>query len=93
MALRIPLPGIIRYGMGIFGWSLSINIISVMLLYLYLPPENSGMKNLVPQTVVFGVFNLIALVTAAGRLFDALIDPVVANRSDRLIIRLAEGFR
>ena len=88
MAFRIPLSGIIRYGMGIFGWSLSINIISVMLLYLYLPPENSGMKNLVPQTTIFGLFNLIALVTAAGRLFDAVIDPVIANRSDRLDHRL-----
>lgn len=69
--------------MGTFGWSISINIVSVMLLYLYLPPNNSGMTNLVPQIVFFGVFNIIALVTASGRLFDAVIDPFLAGFSDR----------
>lgn len=74
---------IIAYGIGSFGWSISINIVSVMLLYLYLPPNNSGMVNLVPQIALFGVINLIALVTASGRLFDALIDPFIAGWSDR----------
>jgi GPH family glycoside/pentoside/hexuronide:cation symporter len=80
---RIPLSKIIAYGFGIFGWSISINIISVMLLYLYLPPNNSGMINLVPQVIVFGIFNIIALVTASGRLLDAVVDPFIAGWSDR----------
>jgi len=84
---RIPLSKIIAYGVGIFGWSISINIISVMLLYLYLPPNNSGMVNLVPQIVFFGIFNIVALVTASGRLFDAVIDPFMAGWSDRSIHR------
>jgi len=83
MAERLPLGKIIAYGFGTFGWSISINIISVMLLYIYLPPSNSGMVNLVPQAVLLGVFNLIALVTASGRLFDAIIDPFIAGWSDR----------
>ncbi len=41
------------------------------------------MVNLVPQIVFFGVFNIIALVMASGRLFDALIDPFIAGWSDR----------
>jgi GPH family glycoside/pentoside/hexuronide:cation symporter len=54
-----------------------------MLLYVYLPPQNAGMSNLVPQVTIFVVFNLIALVTAGGRLFDAVVDPLIANFSDR----------
>lgn len=54
-----------------------------MLLYVYLPPNNAGMVNLVPQATVLVVFNLIALVTAGGRLFDAVVDPIIANWSDR----------
>ena len=81
---RIPLPKIIAYAVGVFGWSISINIISVMLLYLYLPPNNSGMVNLVPQIIFFGVLNIIAVVTASGRLFDAVMDPMIAGFSDRM---------
>lgn len=80
---RLPFKGLVYYGFGIFGWSLSINLISVMLLYVYLPPNNAGMVNLVPQVTIFVVFNLIALVTAGGRLFDAVVDPLIANWSDR----------
>jgi GPH family glycoside/pentoside/hexuronide:cation symporter len=83
MAERLPFGKIIAYGFGTFGWSISINIVSVMLLYIYLPPNNSGMGNLVPQIVFFGVVNIIALVTASGRLFDAVIDPFIAGWSDR----------
>lgn len=41
------------------------------------------MVNLVPQLVLLGVFNIIALVTASGRLFDAVVDPLIAGWSDR----------
>ena len=82
-AQRIPLSKLIAYAVGVFGWSISINIISVMLLYLYLPPSNAGMANLVPQIAVFGLLNVIALVTSGGRLFDAVVDPMIAGFSDR----------
>jgi GPH family glycoside/pentoside/hexuronide:cation symporter len=80
---RIPTRKLIYYGIGGFGWSLSINIITVYLLYFYLPPSNSGMQNLVSQTVYFGVFNIIALILASGRLFDAVVDPLIAQMSDK----------
>ena len=80
---RIPLQKLIYYGIGGFGWSLSINIITVYLLYFYLPPSNSGMKNLVSQTVYLGVFNIIAIILASGRLFDAVVDPLIAQFSDK----------
>jgi glycoside/pentoside/hexuronide:cation symporter, GPH family len=80
---RIPVSKVVVYGFGILGWSISINIISVMLLYLYLPPSNSGMGNLVPQIVFLGFLNIIAIVTAGGRLFDAVVDPLISSWSDR----------
>lgn len=80
---RIPLRKLIYYGIGGFGWSLSINIITVYLLYFYLPPTNSGMQNLVSQTAYLGVFNIIALILAGGRLFDAVVDPLIAQWSDK----------
>lgn len=60
-----------------------INLINVILVYLYLPPENSGLPHLITQVVVFGFFNAVALITASGRLVDALIDPLIAQFSDR----------
>lgn len=80
---RIPLRKLIYYGIGGFGWSLSINIITVYLLYFYLPPNNSGMQNLVSQAAYLGVFNIIALILASGRLFDAVVDPLIAQFSDK----------
>lgn len=87
---RLPLSKLIAYGFGIFGWSLSLNIVSTLLSYMYLPPadEKTTLTNLVPQTTYLYVFNIIALVLASGRLFDALIDPLIANWSDRLNHRL-----
>lgn len=87
---RIPRSKLIAYGFGIFGWSLSLNIISTLLSYIYLPPidDTTKLKNLVPQVTVLKVFNIIALVMAAGRLFDAVVDPAIANWSDRLKNRL-----
>lgn len=72
----------ISYGFGMMGWSIMINLISVILVYLYLPPETSGLPKLITQVVIFGVFNVIALITASGRLVDAIVDPFIAQISD-----------
>jgi GPH family glycoside/pentoside/hexuronide:cation symporter len=65
------------------GWSILINIISVMLIYFYLPPSNSGLVPSVPQFMVFGIFTLLSLILASGRLIDAVTDPLIAWTSDR----------
>src|SRR5687768_83328 len=65
------------------GWSIISNVISVMLIYFYLPPKDSGLISLVPPVIFFGIFNLMALLVASGRLFDAVIDPLVAYFSDK----------
>lgn len=54
-----------------------------MLIYFYLPPSNSGLTNLISQTLVLGTLNIAALITGAGRLVDAFYDPIIGQLSDR----------
>ncbi|MDB4903976.1 MAG: transporter [Mucilaginibacter sp.] len=73
----------LSYASGMIGWSIITNLIIVMLPYFYLPPSNSGLIPFVPQLLVFGVVNIMSLITASGRLFDAVYDPFIASLSDR----------
>lgn len=79
---ELPLRKEIAYAAGMMGWSIMTNIIIVMLPYFYLPPNNSGLFPLVPQLMVFGAFNILSLIAASGRLFDAFWDPFIASVSD-----------
>jgi GPH family glycoside/pentoside/hexuronide:cation symporter len=79
---ELPLRKEIAYAAGMMGWSIMTNIIIVMLPYFYLPPNNSGLFPLVPQLMVFGAFNILSLIAASGRLFDAFYDPFIASVSD-----------
>jgi glycoside/pentoside/hexuronide:cation symporter, GPH family len=83
MLHKLPLSKQIAYSFGMMGWSIMINLISVILVYLYVPPQNSGLPALITQVAIFGVFNVIAIVTASGRLLDAIYDPFIAQFSDR----------
>ena len=79
---------ILTYACGMVGWSILNNIISVMLIYFYLPPINSGLEPLIPNIILLGIFSVLALIAAGGRLFDAIIDPFIAWLSDRSDSRL-----
>ncbi|HEY0174968.1 MAG TPA: MFS transporter [Pedobacter sp.] len=79
---ELPLGKQIAYAAGMMGWSTMTNIIIAMLPYFYLPPNNSGLTPLVPQLLVFGAFNILSLIAASGRLFDAFYDPFIASVSD-----------
>lgn len=80
---KLPTSVLFAYGIGSLGWSISINVISVLLNYIYLPPANAQMNNLIPQMAIFGVFNIISVVLFFGRFFDAAVDPFIAHLSDR----------
>jgi GPH family glycoside/pentoside/hexuronide:cation symporter len=71
------------YAAGMMGWSMLTNTIIVMLPYYYLPPDNAGLTQLVPQLLLLGVLNIFSLILASGRLVDALYDPFIASLSDR----------
>src|ERR1700712_4658955 len=80
---KLPFSRQLAYAFGMMGWSMMINLIGVILVYLYLPPSTSGLPKLITQVAVFGIFNVIAVITASGRLIDAVYDPLIAQFSDR----------
>ena len=75
------------FAMGQFGWALLSGLIGSWLVYFYQPDNQSieaGLTPLIPQgRVIFGVLTIIGLITAFGRLFDAVTDPLVASMSDK----------
>ncbi len=75
--------GRLGYACGMLGWSIMINIVTVMLIYFYVPPNNSNLSGLVPQVTVLGFFTILSLIAASGRLLDAVTDPLIAFLSDR----------
>jgi GPH family glycoside/pentoside/hexuronide:cation symporter len=80
---KLTYKNILAYSAGMAGWSILINIVSVMLIYIYLPPNNAGLNTLIPPVVYLGIFSILALIAAGGRLFDAVTDPLIAWLSDR----------
>jgi len=80
---KLPFGKQIAYACGMMGWSIMINLINVILVYLYLPPDTSGFPNLITQVAIFVIFNVMSIVMAGGRLVDAIYDPFIAQFSDR----------
>lgn len=77
------------FAVGQFGWSLLSGIISTWLVHLYTgAPANPGDTNglfaefISQHQLLFGL-TLFGIITAVGRLFDAVTDPLVASWSDR----------
>jgi GPH family glycoside/pentoside/hexuronide:cation symporter len=79
----LPLSKQIAYAFGMMGWGIMVNLISVILVDLYAPTVSSGFPTLISQVTIFGIFNLITIVAAGGRVFDAVYDPFVAQLSDQ----------
>ena len=74
------------YAIGQLGWSIISGLIGSWLVYFYQPNQeaiNDGMISMIPQgRVVLGILTFIGLITAIGRIFDAVTDPLVGNWSD-----------
>jgi glycoside/pentoside/hexuronide:cation symporter, GPH family len=83
---RPPLSILWIYAMGQLGWSLASYMVSSLLTYFYLPPEEAGSKaifpNFLPQITIIGL-TLLGIIASSGRILDAFIDPFVANLSDK----------
>ena len=80
-----PLPGKVIAGLSIGhgGMSVLINLIGILLVFFYLPPSEAGLPQLVTDATFLLVLNAIVLIAAAGRLTDAITDPLIAMYSDR----------
>ena len=53
------------------------------LLYFYQPTAKSGILSLLPENKFLGFITIMALLTAIGKVLDAISDPIVAQLSDR----------
>ncbi|MCW3084202.1 MAG: transporter [Bacteroidetes bacterium] len=82
-AQKLPLSKQIAYAFGMMGWSIMMNLIGVIVVYLYAPPDNSGLPSLITQATIFGFVNVIAIIMSSGRLVDAVYDPLIAQYSDK----------
>ncbi len=79
---------VIGLSLGHGGMSVLINLIAILVVYFYLPPDSAGLPPLVTDATFFHVLNAIVLIAAAGRLLDAVTDPLIAIGSDRSRHRL-----
>ncbi|HBB41979.1 MAG TPA: sodium:solute symporter, partial [Treponema sp.] len=75
------------FAVGQFGWALLSGLIGSWLVSFYLPSAESiaaGQKIFIPQgRVILGFLTVIGGVTALGRIFDAITDPLIASLSDK----------
>ena len=75
------------FATGQFGWSLLSGIISNWLVYFYQPDRTAieqGQHIFIPQGLaILGIITVIGAITAFGRVFDAITDPMIASMSDR----------
>lgn len=75
------------FAIGQLGWSILAGIITNWLVYFYQPVDelvSAGHTVYISQgTVILGLFTVIGVVTAFGRVFDAVTDPLIASASDR----------
>ena len=75
------------FAIGQFGWSLLSALITNWLVYFYQPDtasQEAGQTLFIPQgRVILGVITIIGGISALGRVFDAVTDPLIASLSDR----------
>lgn len=90
--VQAPLKVLILYSLGQLGWSLASFCVGNQLIYFYMPPEQGApiFPSFLYQGAVFGVLTYIGILSAAGRIFDGVIDPVVANWSDNKQARMGK---
>ncbi len=77
------------FAVGQFGWSLLSGIIATWLVHLYtgnaekFMDTNGILSQFISQNPLIASLTLFGIITAVGRLFDAITDPVIASWSDR----------
>ena len=79
------------FAIGQLGWSMLSGVISNWLVFFYQPGQtllSQGMQLFVTQGAVFAGLTVIGIITASGRIFDAITDPLIASLSDRCTHRL-----
>lgn len=80
---KLPKRKIYRYCLADIAKGLFTGMISNYLLYFFQPTVKSGLPQLLPQNKLLGFITVMALVTALGKVVDAVTDPLVAGMSDK----------
>jgi GPH family glycoside/pentoside/hexuronide:cation symporter len=68
---------LIAFAVGQLGWAILINLVNTWLIELY----SGGLNPVTGATLVTAA--VLSLIVGGGRLFDAVIDPLVAKFSDQ----------
>lgn len=72
-----------RYCLADIAKGLFNGMIGNYLLYFFQPTVKSGLPVLLPQNKLLGFITVMALITAVGKIVDAVTDPLVASLSDK----------
>jgi GPH family glycoside/pentoside/hexuronide:cation symporter len=80
---KLPFGKQLAYACGMIGWSVMTNTMLVMITYFYLPPSDAHLVSFIPQLLLFGSVNIMAIILASGRSIDAFFDPYIASLSDK----------
>ena len=83
MKQTLPKSKMIRYCLSDIAKGLFNGMIGNYLLYFFQPTVKSGIPNLLPQNKLLGFLTVMAILTAVGKVVDAVTDPWVANLSDK----------
>lgn len=73
----------IRYCLSDVAKGLFNGMIGNYLVYFFQPTEKSGIPSLLPENKLLGFITVMALLTAIGKIVDAITDPLVASLSDK----------
>lgn len=74
------------FAIGQLGWSTLSGIVSNWLVFFFQPSAEElakGQLEFIPQGTILGL-TAIGVITALGRIFDAVTDPFIAGKSDSL---------
>ncbi len=83
MTKTLPRSKMLRYCLADIAKGLFNGMIGNYLLYFFQPTGKSGLPTLLPQSKLLGFLTVMALITALGKIVDAVTDPIVANLSDK----------
>ena len=79
----LPKRKMIRYCLADIAKGLFNGMIGNYLLYFFQPTVKSGLPVLLPENKLLGFLTVMALITAIGKVVDAVTDPLVASLSDK----------
>ena len=83
MVKSLPKRKMYRYCLADIAKGFFNGMIGNYLLYFFQPTAKSGLPVLLPQNKFLGFITIMALITAFGKIVDAVTDPIVASLSDK----------